>query len=115
MDLMYENYEMIYFSGRHAMERTAERIPVQHAKVEIGSTRGTSSHHYNPAVILCEEGAGETHTVPASAHASFTAETLLRQHRRIRKIRPVFRWVFIRPISASIWKKERRSIPRRQS
>ena len=44
------------------------------------------------------------HTVPASAHASFTAETLLRQHRRIRKIRPVFRWVFIRPISASIWK-----------
>lgn len=61
MDLMYENYEMIYFSGRHAMERTAERIPVQHAKVEIGSTRGTSSHHYNPAVILCEEDAGETH------------------------------------------------------
>lgn len=61
MDLMYENYEMIYFSGRHAMERTAERIPVQHAKVEIGSTRGTSSHHYNPAVILCEEGADETH------------------------------------------------------
>lgn len=61
MDLMYENYEMIYFSGRHAMERTAEWIPVQHAKVEIGSTRGTSSHHYNPAVILCEEGAGETH------------------------------------------------------
>ena len=61
MDLMYENYEMIYFSGRHAMERTAERIPVQRAKVEIGSTRGTSSHHYNPAVILCEEGAGETH------------------------------------------------------
>ena len=61
MDLMYENYEMIYFSGRHAMERTAERIPVQHAKVEIGSIRGTSSHHYNPAVILCEEGADETH------------------------------------------------------
>lgn len=84
MDLMYENYEMIYFSGRHAMERTAERIPVQHAKVEIGSTRGTSSHHYNPAVILCEEGAVR-HTVPASAHASFTAETSLRQHRRIRK------------------------------
>ena len=25
------------------------------------------------------------HTVPASAHASFTAETSLRQHRRIRK------------------------------
>ena len=61
MDLMYENYEMIYFSGRHAMERTAERIPVQHAKVEIGSIRGTSSHHYNSAVILCEEGADETH------------------------------------------------------
>lgn len=61
MDLMYENYEMIYFSGRHAMERTAERIPVQRAKVEIGSIRGTSSHHYNPAVILCEEGADETH------------------------------------------------------
>ena len=61
MDMMDRDLDLISFTGRHAMERTAERIPVQHAKVEIGSTRGTSSHHYNPAVILCEEGADETH------------------------------------------------------
>lgn len=42
------------------------------------------------------------HTVPASAHALFTAETLLRRHRRTRKTRPVSRWVFIRQTSVSI-------------
>lgn len=61
MDLLFGDYEMVYFAGRHAMERTMERVPVRRAKAEIGSVRGTSSHHYNPAVILCEEGAGENH------------------------------------------------------
>lgn len=104
MDLMYENYEMIYFSGRHAMERTAERIPVQHAKVEIGSTRGTSSHHYNPAVILCEEGAGETHGSCIGACLVYSGN-FVAAAQKDQKTRLVFRWVFIRPISASIWKR----------
>ena len=59
MDMMFMNPDMIYFAGRHAMERTLERVPVAHGKVEIGSTRGTSSHHYNPAMILCDKTATE--------------------------------------------------------
>ena len=59
LDFMFGNYEMVYLAGRHAMERFVERTPVGRAKVEIGSIRGTSSHQYNPAVILCEQGAGE--------------------------------------------------------
>lgn len=53
LDFMFGKYEMIYFQGRHAMERLLERVPVKGAKVEIGSRRGTSSHQYNPGVILC--------------------------------------------------------------
>ena len=59
VDMMYAEYDMIYFAGRHCMERVPERVPVKRGKVEIGSTRGTSSHHYNPAVILCEKNATE--------------------------------------------------------
>lgn len=59
MDMLYGDYDMIYFAGRHAYERELEREKVKRAKVEIGSVRGTSSHHYNPAFILCEENAGE--------------------------------------------------------
>lgn len=53
IDFLCGAYDLIYFSGRHAMERTPERVPVAHAKVEIGSTRGASSHQYNPSMILC--------------------------------------------------------------
>ena len=113
MDLMYENYEMIYFSGRHAMERTAERIPVQHAKVEIGSTRGTSSHHYNPAVILCEEGAGETHGSCIGA-CLVTAELCCGSTEGSEKSDPF--QMGIHPTNFCFHlEKERRSIPRRQS
>lgn len=61
LDMSFGAYDMIYFAGRHAYEREMERVPVQRAKVEIGSIRGTSSHHYNPAFLLCEKGADEDH------------------------------------------------------
>ena len=53
LDFQFGKYDMIYFAGRHAMERTMERTPVGRAKSSIGSLRGTSSHQYNPAVVLC--------------------------------------------------------------
>lgn len=59
MDMLFGNWEMIYFAGRHAMERQPQRIPVGRAKVEIGSLRGTSSHQYNPAFLLCSPDAAE--------------------------------------------------------
>ena len=59
MDMMNRESDLIYFSGRHAMERTMERTAVGRAKTEITSIRGTSSHQYNPAMILCDRNAGE--------------------------------------------------------
>ncbi len=59
MDMMFFDPDMIYFTGRHAFERAYERIPVKHAKIEIGSVRGTSSHQYNPSFILCDHDANE--------------------------------------------------------
>lgn len=60
MDFMYSDFDMIYFSGRHAMERNFQRTPVGFAQVAVSSTRGTSSHHYNPAVILAKPETTET-------------------------------------------------------
>ena len=40
MDIPFGDFDMIYFAGRHAMERTAERLPVRRAGVRIGSVRG---------------------------------------------------------------------------
>ena len=59
VDFLFGNWDLIYFEGRHVMERIPERVPVRHAKVEIGSIRGTSSHQYNPAMILCDPAATE--------------------------------------------------------
>lgn len=37
------------------MERTMQREPVTHGSHVIGSVRGTSSHQYNPMMILTDE------------------------------------------------------------
>ncbi len=59
LDFQYGDYEFVTFPGRHAMERSLERNLVGRTKLEVGSIRGTSSHHYNPSVILCTKGATE--------------------------------------------------------
>ncbi len=51
--------ELITFDGCHAMERQMNRAPLRPGIQSAESVRGTSSHHHNPFVILCEEGAGE--------------------------------------------------------
>ena len=53
-------WEWMHFYGRHTMERQAERVPVLHGISESSSSRGTSSHHQNPAVLLCEKDCTET-------------------------------------------------------
>ena len=59
LDLVGGAYDFITFYGRHAMERNCQRMPVGHGVAKIGSLRGTSSHQYNPAVILAEHDATE--------------------------------------------------------
>lgn len=53
-------WEWMHFYGRHAMERQTERMPLIHGIQQIGSTRGTSSHQHNPALILCGHDCTET-------------------------------------------------------
>ncbi len=61
LDFLYGDYDLISFYGRHAMERNYQRTAVVHGAQVIGSRRGTSSHQYNPFVILADREAGEQH------------------------------------------------------
>lgn len=60
VDLHYGDYEWYSFHGRHAMERTLQKAPVQHGIQGIGSKRGTSSHQYNPLMVITEKGCHDT-------------------------------------------------------
>ena len=54
IDFLHGNFDMHTFYGRHVKERTCQRTPVSHGIQSIGSTRGTSSHQYNPFLILSD-------------------------------------------------------------
>ena len=59
LEFLHGDYDLIKFYGRHAMERNMERMPVSHESTRIGSRRGTSSHQYNPGVILAGKNTNE--------------------------------------------------------
>ena len=59
LDFLTGDYELLSFYGRHAMERNLQRTEIVHGSYAIGSRRGTSSHQYNPAVILAKKGTTE--------------------------------------------------------
>ena len=59
LDFQFGEYDLITFAGRHTFERIPERNRVKRTKLEIGSMRGTSSHQYNPSVIICTPYATE--------------------------------------------------------
>ncbi len=60
LDMPYGDYDLLSFHGTHAMERQLQRTAISNGTYSIGSRRGTSSHQYNPAVILAEKSATET-------------------------------------------------------
>lgn len=59
LDFLTGDYDILSFYGRHAMERNLQRTGIGHGSYAIGSRRGTSSHQYNPAVILAEKNTTE--------------------------------------------------------
>ena len=59
LDFLYGDYRLISFYGRHAMERNLCDSLISHGRLSIGSNRGTSSHQYNPFVILADSGTNE--------------------------------------------------------
>ncbi len=61
LDFVSGEYDLISFYGRHAMERNFQRAAVVHGSQSVGSRRGTSSHQYNPAVIVSDKNTTEDH------------------------------------------------------
>lgn len=59
VDYMGGDFDLITFYGRHQMERNVQREHLAHGSFVIGSRRGTSSHQYNPMMILAERTASE--------------------------------------------------------
>ncbi len=59
LDLPFGDWEMIHFHGRHAMERSPERVSVMNGIQTLSSMRGYSSHQHNPFAIFCKSVATE--------------------------------------------------------
>ena len=59
LDFPVGDFDIISFYGRHMMERNFERTHAGHHAFTIGSRRGTSSHQYNPMMILADTAATE--------------------------------------------------------
>lgn len=60
LDFVSGEFDVLRFYGKHAMERNLERTALGHGTISFGSRRGTSSHQYNPGVILAEHDTTET-------------------------------------------------------
>ena len=100
LDISRGRWEWVHFHGRHAMERQMERRLLFHGIQEIGSTRGTSSHHQNPTVLLCTPDCTETAgacigaaLVYSGSHQTRLECDQLGQVRMVMGIHPdLFRW-----------------------
>ena len=100
LDISRGSWEWVHFHGRHAMDRQMERRLLFHGIQEIGSTRGTSSHHQNPTVLLCTPDCTETAgacigaaLVYSGSHQTRLECDQLGQVRMVMGIHPdLFRW-----------------------
>lgn len=54
-----DNTDIISFYGAHIYERNFDRQTLSHKNISVGSTRGTSSHHQNPFVIVANSNTSE--------------------------------------------------------
>ena len=59
LDFLHADLDAVHFHGRHCMERMPQRLRLPNGISAFGSTRGMSSHHHNPFVILCDRRATE--------------------------------------------------------
>lgn len=100
LDIPHGEWEWVHFHGRHAMERLTERMPLCHGIQESSSTRGTSSHHQNPTVLLCSPDCTETSGSCIGAalmySGSFQTRIQLDQMEQVRLVMGInpelFRW-----------------------
>ncbi len=104
LDFLWGKYDLISFYGSHAMERNFQRSEVVHGSVTIGSRRGTSSHQYNPAVILAErnttEDVGNCYGMCFVYSGGFLLETEKDQFEQVRVIMGLQPELFHYPLKA---------------
>ena len=78
LDWVCGDFDLICFYGRHAMERNVQRTPVAHGAQVITSRRGTSSHQYNPMMIVTgretNEDAGSCYAMSFLYSGNFKGE-----------------------------------------
>ena len=88
IELPWENREIVTLSGSWARERSIDRRPIGHGRVEVGSKRGISSHQEHPFLAICSEDAGEEKgevlAMSFVYSGSFTAEVERTQHDALR-------------------------------
>lgn len=104
LDFVTGNYDIISFYGRHAMERNFQRIPVAHGSFKIGSRRGTSSHQYNPLMILARpdtnEDFGGCYALSFVYSGSFQGEAEMDQYKQTRVLLGLQEEQFSYPLKA---------------
>ena len=104
LDFLSGDYDLITFYGRHAMERNMQRMPVGHGVQKIGSLRGSSSHQYNPAVIMAErettEDAGGCYAMAFVYSGGFQSEAGQDQYYQTRLLMGFPEEQFAYPLSA---------------
>lgn len=59
LDINRSDFDKICLQGGWAKERSIDRSALSHGTFEISSTRGSSSHHMNPFLALCDKWANE--------------------------------------------------------
>lgn len=90
LDFVSGDFDLISFHGRHAMERNMQRTAVAHGAQVLTSRRGTSSHQYNPMIILAEkettEDAGSCYSMSFVYSGGFKAEVEKDQYNQTRAL-----------------------------
>lgn len=78
LDWLSGDFDLLTFYGRHTMERNVQRTKIQHGAQVIGSRRGTSSHQYNPMLIVAAqettEDAGSCYAMSLLYSGNFKGE-----------------------------------------
>ncbi|MDO4334044.1 MAG: alpha-galactosidase [Eubacteriales bacterium] len=104
LDFVSGEYDVISFYGRHAMERNVQRTPVCHGAQVIGSRRGTSSHQYNPMLILADreatEDAGSCYAMSFVYSGGFQGEVEKDQYEQTRALLGLQEECFSYPLQA---------------
>ncbi len=59
LDFVSGDFDLYTFYGRHCFERQPQREPIGHGTCRVGSRRGTSSHQYNPFLIVAAPDTSE--------------------------------------------------------